>query len=440
MKANCYQDFEEAFRGSRDEILSRLSGYEGFLAQLVQQGEPLALDLGCGRGEWLQILHQQGFIAFGIDLNERFIEQCRDLGLQVACADAFEYLRGVPDSSYCLLSAFHLIEHLSHAQIDTLVSEAHRVLRPNGVLLLETPSIDNLLVASKSFYSDPTHTTPIHPEALCFLLQQAGFAWSKAIYLNGGSEIDASHDQITRLFNGVAQDVCIFASPQQPNISFTEEAHWQSQLHRAPTFSEVLYQYNQALANSFLQLQAWQAAVDPSLQQLQAWQAAVDPSLQQLQAWQAAVDPSLQQLQAWQAAVDPSLQQLQAWQAANDLLLRRLERCSNLLRWWLRPLVVLLRRLQRWKVAFKNPRLLLERVVQRTVRKSRRNLAIISTLLKRIGLYSSSMAIYQRLHAVNPAHNPLRLTPVQRYSNAARAEQIDADLARLGSCHREVSK
>ena len=398
MKANCYQDFEEAFRGSRDEILSRLSGYEGFLAQLVQQGEPLALDLGCGRGEWLQILHQQGFIAFGIDLNERFIEQCRDLGLQVACADAFEYLRGVPDSSYCLLSAFHLIEHLSHAQIDTLVSEAHRVLRPNGVLLLETPSIDNLLVASKSFYSDPTHTTPIHPEALCFLLQQAGFAWSKAIYLNGGSEIDASHDQITRLFNGVAQDVCIFASPQQPNISFTEEAHWQSQLHRAPTFSEVLYQYNQALANSFLQLQAWQAAVDPSLQQLQAWQ------------------------------------------AANDLLLRRLERCSNLLRWWLRPLVVLLRRLQRWKVAFKNPRLLLERVVQRTVRKSRRNLAIISTLLKRIGLYSSSMAIYQRLHAVNPAHNPLQLTPVQRYSNAARAEQIDADLARLGSCHREVSK
>lgn len=256
MNDNLYSAFEEAFRGSRTEILTRLSGYNGLLADYARHVDsPRALDLGCGRGEWLQVLASHGYDAIGVDSNQSFVDQCLGLGLDVVCADLFAYLAELHDHSISLISCFHLIEHLSHPQLAVLFTEVLRVLRVDGLLLLETPSIDHLLVASKSFYSDPTHVTPIHPEALCFALKQAGFAWSTAIYLNGGPETGSRHDQITRVFQGVAQDVCLLASPVLPIISVTPDARWLAQMHRAPTTLDALHQFNDALALTLQRLQ-----------------------------------------------------------------------------------------------------------------------------------------------------------------------------------------
>jgi SAM-dependent methyltransferase len=384
MNADLYSEFEEAFRGSRAEIIARLSGYEGLLAECAGHPEPRALDLGCGRGEWLQVLGRHGWTATGIDSNPRFVEQCQALNLHAVCVDAFDYLESLHDHSYSLVSAFHLIEHLSHAQVGRLCSQALRILRPGGLLLLETPSIDHILVATKSFYSDPTHITPIHPEALCFSLRQAGFAWAATVYINGGSETDAGHDQITRLCSGVAQDVCIMASPVMPDVSFREGVRWRAQLYRAPTTLEVLYQYNQALTET--------------------------------------------------------LHQLDARHVAADARLIRLEHLVSQVRWWFRPLFVVRRQLRRLAAAVRHPRVALHQAVHATGLTSRRHRPMLSALLKRFGLYHVSLAMYQRAFSPIPTHQPVQLPLVAHKAGAIRARQIEGDLGRLGRRQRGVSR
>ena len=375
MKANLYSDFEEAFRGTRAEIIQRLSGYEGLLAEYAKQTEPQALDIGCGRGEWLQLLERQDFAATGVDSNPYFVEQCQALGLQAICADAFDYLQTIPDRTYCLVSAFHLIEHLNHAQIITLLSELLRILRPGGLLLVETPSIDNLLVASKSFYSDPTHTTPIHPEALCFLLKQIGFDWSTILYINGGVEAEAPHNRIQRIFNGVAQDVCILASPHVPEESFREGRQWRRTLNHSPTTLEAVYQYHQASSDTLRELQ-------------------------------------------------DRLNSNEARLANINLLLSRL-------RWWLHPLLVLRRQMRRLVAACRQPRSKLKLFVHATGLTSRRHRRMLSTLLKRFRLYYVSLALYQRVNKPTPASQSYMLSRPARSQCMARANQIETDLARL---------
>ncbi|WP_010314080.1 class I SAM-dependent methyltransferase [Synechococcus sp. CB0205] len=246
MKSTDYSDFEEAFRGSRDQIVGRLSGYNGILQTWPHTHGRKALDLGCGRGEWLQLLEQHSYKAVGVDANPDFVEQCRMLGFDVTCSDVFTYLASLPDQSLNLISAFHLIEHLTTSQLRILLEHARRLLLPTGLLILETPSIDNLLVASKSFYLDPTHITPIHPDSLGFTLQALGFAWRQSIYLNGGPEQGTAHHRLVRVLNGVAQDVCVIASPTLPCSNFLQASTWRTKLHLAPTLLESLYQYQQA--------------------------------------------------------------------------------------------------------------------------------------------------------------------------------------------------
>lgn len=172
-----YVAFENQFRGSRDLIKNRVRVYLSDLQDLgLGKADSPILDLGCGRGEWLELLRENGFVAEGVDLNSIMISECRERNLPVIEADAIEHLRALPSESHGVVTAFHLIEHLEFRTLVDLLHESFRVLRPGGLVIFETPNPDNVLVGSNRFYSDPTHQHPLPKEFTCFMLRSVGFA------------------------------------------------------------------------------------------------------------------------------------------------------------------------------------------------------------------------------------------------------------------------
>lgn len=176
MSDDFYRAFEDRFRGSRDTIKSRLRQYLPFVRAL-RDARPgcSALDLGCGRGEWLEIMREEGIDAFGVDGDEGMLEAARQAGLDILQGDALSVLAQQPSEGRDVVSAFHLAEHLEFHDLQRLVREALRVLRPGGLLVLETPDPTNLSVGAGSFYLDPTHRRPLPPGLLAFLPEHYGF-------------------------------------------------------------------------------------------------------------------------------------------------------------------------------------------------------------------------------------------------------------------------
>ena len=172
-----YREFEDRYRGSREEILERLREYVGHIGFLKddQAAAPQIIDLGCGRGEWLEVLREQGLQAVGVDTNEAQAEAARTLGLHVEIDDAISYLSRQKERSVDFISAFHLIEHLEFPVLTHLLKECLRVLKPEGRLLLETPNPQSLIVGAYKFWFDPTHVRPYPPELIGQLLESLGF-------------------------------------------------------------------------------------------------------------------------------------------------------------------------------------------------------------------------------------------------------------------------
>jgi O-antigen chain-terminating methyltransferase len=167
-----YASFEDKFRGERDEIRERLQVYVPILKNAgITDG---VLDVGCGRGEWLELLSKESIQARGVDHNRIVIVGCRHLGLDVVEEDALTYLRSLSAESMNAITSFHLVEHLQFEVLIRLLDEAFRILRRGGLLILETPNPENFIVGSYSFYADPTHRNPIPSETLKFLLESRG--------------------------------------------------------------------------------------------------------------------------------------------------------------------------------------------------------------------------------------------------------------------------
>lgn len=181
-----YARFEERFRGSRDEILARLAVYRPLLALIREKRPaPTAIDCGCGRGEWLELLHDDGWNALGVDTNTDMLSITSSHGLTAVRADAVAYLTTRPSESVDMISAFHFVEHLPTETLLTFIAEAMRVLAKDGVILLETPNPENLLVGTCNFYLDPTHDRPLPPQLLQFFVNDAGASVAEIIRLNG---------------------------------------------------------------------------------------------------------------------------------------------------------------------------------------------------------------------------------------------------------------
>ncbi len=172
-----YEALEDQFRGSRAAIKKRLAAYLPFLRGLQERiPEVKAVDAGCGRGEWLEWLQENGIAAQGVDLNARMVEQCRALGLEARQGDAIDWLKELPNASLALVSGFHLVEHLPFPKLLQLFQESLRVLRPGGIAIFETPNPEFPRVSSYTFHLDPTHRNPIPHELLSFVGTYAGFS------------------------------------------------------------------------------------------------------------------------------------------------------------------------------------------------------------------------------------------------------------------------
>ena len=171
-----YAALEDEFRGSRQEIGERLSVYLPRLTEAGIGSESMPiLDVGCGRGEWLELLREHQLHGTGIDLNRVVLAMCRERGLPAVEAEAIEHLRSLPEASLGAVTAFHVIEHLKLPQLLDLLDAAKRALKPGGVAIFETPNPNNMFVSSRYFYLDPTHRHPIPSLLGRFLAEARGF-------------------------------------------------------------------------------------------------------------------------------------------------------------------------------------------------------------------------------------------------------------------------
>jgi O-antigen chain-terminating methyltransferase len=165
-----YVGFEDQFRGSPHEIRERLAGYlpdfEGALD---------VVDIGCGRGEFLELLRERGIPARGVDINEEMAAICRERGLDATAGDALTYLREQPDASLGGLFAAQVVEHLEPDYLMQLLDAAYHKLRPGSKVVLETINPACWYAFFSSYIRDITHVVPLHPDTLRYLLIASGF-------------------------------------------------------------------------------------------------------------------------------------------------------------------------------------------------------------------------------------------------------------------------
>jgi len=216
MEKDFYRNLEDQFRGSRDSIKERVLVYQGFLDLLLESlPEHRSLDLGCGRGELLELLTDLGFKAQGVDIDEGMLRACQALKLDAIQKDALEALRDCSSNSLAIVSALHVVEHLPLETLMAIMREAHRVLMPGGLLLMETPNPENIYTGILYFHMDPSHLKPIPPELLAFMSKQSGFENSSVIRLNhGGQASKAKNPSVQDIIFSVSPDYAVLAQKE----------------------------------------------------------------------------------------------------------------------------------------------------------------------------------------------------------------------------------
>jgi O-antigen chain-terminating methyltransferase len=220
MSDNFYRSFEDRHRGSFDLIKSRLTVYLPFIRCLQTQERAInSLDLGCGRGEWLLLMGEVGVDAVGVDLDDGMLSGCQALELKTFKQDALVFLKEYPSSSLDVITGFHIAEHITFGELSELFTESLRVLRPGGLLVMETPNPENLIVGTSSFYLDPTHIKPIPPMLLTFLAEYSGFSRVKLVRLNESKDILTKHHAtLMEVLDGVSPDYSIIAQKYSTEI------------------------------------------------------------------------------------------------------------------------------------------------------------------------------------------------------------------------------
>ncbi len=218
MTEKFYREFEERYYAPRTVIKGLRAQYLPFVQPLARAypGEQ-TFDIGCGRGEWLELMQEQGLAPFGVDLDAGMLEGCRDHGLRAAQGDAVAWLATLPDESEVVISAFHVVEHISFEQLQDVIRQALRVLRPGGLLIMETPNPENIAVATRNFYLDPTHVRPIPDLLLSFLTEFNGFARVKTLRLQENKGLtDGRTLSVLDVLSGVSPDYAVVAQKAGP--------------------------------------------------------------------------------------------------------------------------------------------------------------------------------------------------------------------------------
>lgn len=208
-----YHHFEEKFRGSREEIINRLQVYVPYVKErLPDWSQARFIDIGSGRGEWLDILQYYGATDYvGVDLNVKQNTITESFGHKTVCCDCIEYLAEQPDNSVDLITGIQIIEHLCMSDLMELLKQSHRVLKKNGMILFETQNPRNITVGADTFYIDPSHKRPLEPRMMEFMAEWTGFKDIKCIDANANPlwegiplpEANARDFELVKQFNDI---------------------------------------------------------------------------------------------------------------------------------------------------------------------------------------------------------------------------------------------
>ena len=178
-----YAGFEDAFRGSEEEIRRHQRVYLPLLAARAP-----VFDFGCGRGEMLELLRDAGVEAFGVDADASMAGRAKAKGLDVQCADALAHLSTLPEGSLGAVFSAQVVEHLSGPDVEAFFVQARRALRDGGILVAETVN-PHCALARKNFWIDLTHRRQVFPEVAVLLCRHAGFEEATVLFPQGSGDL-----------------------------------------------------------------------------------------------------------------------------------------------------------------------------------------------------------------------------------------------------------
>jgi len=171
-----YSQFEDQFRGSEHLVAERQKLYLSYLNKDLE-----TLDIGCGRGEFLQLLSQNGFRARGIDMDGRMVARCKQKGLEAEMADAVSYIQQ-HNGKLGNIFLSQIVEHMDYKDIYTLVKSCWEKMEPEATILIETINPGSFYAQSTTYVLDPTHVNLVSPETLSYTFQKVGFGNLRIIY------------------------------------------------------------------------------------------------------------------------------------------------------------------------------------------------------------------------------------------------------------------
>ncbi len=176
--------FEQIFRGKSKDIKERQKVYIEYVKQAQKNNpEKSWLDIGCGRGEFLEFLSEQGIKCVGVDSNKVFVELCLKKGLNVINIDAISYLSYVEDNFFAGISCIQVIEHFERRSLNEFVKLCYRKISSGGYIIIETVNVKNP-TANVNYWLDPSHNLPLMPEFLSMFLEFVGFNNVSILYLS----------------------------------------------------------------------------------------------------------------------------------------------------------------------------------------------------------------------------------------------------------------